>query len=318
MWLKRAPKNRRLAREFVLDVKLRSSQVRARRVRAAAFLLGGLFLTVACVCLAWRATEWGLDLLLYKNKGFAVNDLDVQTDGIIAPDQLRRWTGVQLGQNLFALDLGTVRRNLQLVSMIQSVSIEKVLPHSLHVRVTEREAVARLSVARPVADGTLALAPLFLDSDGYVILPLAAAQCSAGLPANDQLPTIIGINANEVQAGRRVELPQVRAALGLILAFQRSPMQGLVDIATVDASAADVLVLKTGQGSEVTFSLSDPEQQLLRWQAIFEKAQQMSKAIATLDLAVSNNIPATWIEASAVPPVPVKSLKPLRSRKKHV
>jgi cell division protein FtsQ len=307
-----------LAREFVLDVKLRSSQVRARRVRSAALLLGGLFVTVACVCLAWRATEWGLDLLLYKNKAFAVTDLDVQTDGAIAPDQLRRWTGVQLGENLFALDLVTVRRNLQLVSMIQSVSVEKVLPHSLRVRVTEREPVARLSIARPGAAGALELSPLFLDSDGYVILPLAPAQCSGGVAPNDQLPTIIGINANEVQGGRRMELPQVRAALELILAFQRSSMQGLIDIATVDASATDVLVIKTGQGSEVTFGLSDPEQQLLRWQAIFEKGQQMNKAIATLDLAVSNSIPATWLEASALPPVPVKSSKPFRPRKKHV
>ena len=299
-------------------MKLRSSQVRARRVRTTAVLLGGLFVTVASVYLAWRATEWGLDVLLYKNRSFAVTDLDVQTDGVIAPDQLRRWTGVQLGQNLFAIDLMTVRRNLLLISMIQSVSVEKVLPHTLRVRVTEREPVARLSIVRTSATGTLELAPLYLDSEGYVMLPLAPAQCSPGAPLNDQLPTIIGVNANEVQAGRRLDLPPVRAALELLEAYQRSPMQGLVEVSTVDASASDVLVVKTGQGSEITFGLSGLEQQLLRWQAILEKAQQMNKAIATLDLAVSNNIPATWLEASAVPPAPVKSPKPFRPRKKHV
>jgi hypothetical protein len=44
----------------------------------------------------------------------------------------------------------------------------------------------------------------------------------------------------------------------------------------------------------------------------------MSKAIGTLDLAVTNNIPARWLEASAVPPAAPKSAKLLRLKKKHV
>ena len=40
MWFKRKPKNRRLEREQVLDVKLRSSQVRAARSRIFALTLG--------------------------------------------------------------------------------------------------------------------------------------------------------------------------------------------------------------------------------------------------------------------------------------
>ena len=38
----------------------------------------------------------------------------------------------------------------------------------------------------------------------------------------------------------------------------------------------------------------------------------------TLDLAVTNNIPLRWLEASAVPPAAPKSPKPLRPKKKHV
>ena len=46
MWFKRKPKNRRLGREQVLDVKLRSSQVRAARMRMFALSLGGVFAAV--------------------------------------------------------------------------------------------------------------------------------------------------------------------------------------------------------------------------------------------------------------------------------
>src|SRR5579859_7617799 len=142
MWFKRSSRNRRLGREFVLDVKLRSSQVRATRIRLAALALGSLFAGIAGLYLIWRASEWALNAVLYENPAFAVQEIKIQTDGVIALDQLRRWTGVLPGQNLFALDLAAVRRNLELVSMIDSVSTEKVLPHTLRISVVEREPLA--------------------------------------------------------------------------------------------------------------------------------------------------------------------------------
>jgi hypothetical protein len=95
-------------------------------------------------------------------------------------------------------------------------------------------------------------------------------------------------------------------------------MAGVVDLKRVDASSPAVLVVTTGQESEVVFGLADMEQQLRRWHDIFNRGQKMSKAIATLDLAVTNNIPARLIEASAVPPAAPKSPKALRPKKRHV
>ena len=95
-------------------------------------------------------------------------------------------------------------------------------------------------------------------------------------------------------------------------------MAGLVDLRRIDVSSPEVLVVTTGQNSEVTFGLPDPEQQLRRWRDIFDLGQKMNKVIASLDLAVTNNIPARWLEASALPPAAPKSAKPLRSGKKHV
>jgi cell division protein FtsQ len=320
MWFKRTRKNRRLGREFVLDVKLRSSQVRAARIRLVAIALGSVFAGIAGLYLAWRASEWALNALLYENRTFAIQQIDIQTDGVITVDQLRRWTGVQPGQNLFALDLAGVRRNLELVSMIQSVSLEKVLPHTLRIRIIEREPLAQLSVARPQTNGGIGLVPFYLDADAFVISPLSPSQCSPSLPAqsNEQLPMIAGPNPNDVQPGRRLDSAPARAALRLLLAFERSSLQGLIELKRIDISQPDVLVVRTGQGSEITFGLADIEQQLLRWQAILEAGQRSNKAIASLDLAVSNNIPATWLEASALPPLPAKAGKPFRNRKKHV
>jgi hypothetical protein len=320
MWNKRASKNRRLGREFVLDVKLRSSQVRAKRFRMAAVALGSIFAAVAAVFLGWRATDWALKLLLYENQVFAIQNIDAQSDGVIAPQQIRRWSGVRPGQNLFGLDLAGVRRNLEMVSMIQSVSLEKVLPSTLFLRVVEREPLAQLSIARPRTSGGFEMVTYYIDAEAYVMTPLHASQCVAGTPAgaNDDLPLITGLNPNDVVPGRPLESPQVRGALELIQAFQRSQMQDLVEIKRVDVATPEVLFARTSQGSDITFGLRDLDRQLLRWHAIFQEGQKMSKALASLDLAVSNSIPATWIEASAVPQVSAKPAKPLRNRKKHV
>jgi cell division septal protein FtsQ len=299
-------------------VKLRSSQVRAARTRLAAIALAIVFATVFGVYLLWRGSEWALNRLVYDNKAFALESLDVQTDGIIAVDQLRRWAGVKPGENLMRLDLARVKRDLEMVSLIQPpVSIERVLPHTLRIRVIEREPVAQVNVPRPRPAGGIETAVFYLDADGYVILPLEPGQRATpvGQPG-DALPLLCGLNSNELQAGHRVEDPQVQAALQLLVAYERSPMAGLVDLKRIDVSAPEVLLVTTGQGSEVTFGLSSPDQQLRRWREVFDMGQKMGKAILSLDLAITNNIPARWLEASAAPASTPRAPKPWK--KKHV
>lgn len=319
MWLKRKPKNRRLDREQVLDVKLRSSQVRASRVRLAAISLGTLFATVFGLYLVYRVGEWALSRLVYENKAFAIEELDVQTDGVIALDQLRRWAGVKPEQNLMALDLVRVKRDLEMIPLIQSASVERVLPHTLRIRITEREPIAQVNLYQPRPQGGFDCSVYYLDPEGWVMLPLDSRQRATQFSQPpDPLPVIGGINANTLQPGRRLLAPQIQAALQFLVAFEQSPMSGLVDLKRVDVSAPEALVVTTVQGNEVTFGQTNFEQQLRRWHAIFELGRKTGSEIATLDLAITSNIPLRWLEASAVASAAPKSTKPSRPKKKHV
>jgi len=316
MWFRREQKNRRLHRFQVLDVKLRSDQVRATRTRLAALTAGVLFGTVFGLYLLWRTGEWALDKFVYENSEFAVQHVEVKTDGVIAPDQLRRWSGVKLGDNLIALDLTAVKRNLELVSTIGSVSIERVLPRTLKISVTERDPVAQVNVPRAGAAGGIAVAVFQLDADGYVMLPLDPRLCLVPLAqVSDQLPVIAGLNVYQLQPGHRVESPQVQAALELIGAFGHSPMAGLVDLRRIDVSLPGAVVATTGQGGEITFGLNNLEQQLRRWREIYDLGQRMNKAVASLNLAVSNNVPVRWMEAVAVPSASPRTVNPAHTRR---
>ncbi len=321
MWFKREQnKNRRLHRTHVLDVKLRSDQVQATRLRLAILALMVPAITLLALYLVWRIGEATLNAFVYDNADFAIQQIDVTTDGVIAPEQLRRWAGVKPGANLIALDLAAVKRNLELVSVIDSVSVERVLPRTLKIRVTERDPIAQVNVPRADGASGIAVSVFQLDADGMVMQPLDPRLSTVPLAQmNSQLPVIAGVNAFQLQPGRRVELPQVQAALQLITAFSRSPMAGLVDLRRVDVSAPGVVVATTGQGSQITFGLDDLNRQLGRWRQIYDLGVREKWAIATLDLAVANNVPLHKMLANAAPlTVTPKAVKPIKIRRKNV
>jgi hypothetical protein len=133
-----------------------------------------------------------------------------------------------------------------------------------------------------------------------------------------RLPVITGINLAHLQQGHRVTLPQAQAALQLISAFGRSPMAGLVELHRIDVSAPGVIVVTTGQGGEITFGLQNLEQQLRRWRLIYDLGWRNNKAIASADLAVTNNVPVRWMEANAAPVVAPKNSTLAPTRRKNV
>jgi cell division septal protein FtsQ len=254
--------------------------------------------------------------IVYENAAFAIHHLDVQTDGVIGLQQLRRWAGVKYDDNLIALDLARVRRDLELIPAIHSASVERVLPHTLRIRVSEREPVAQCAIPR--AAGAPAGAVYLLDAEGYVMTPLRAEQRSSPAATNDHLPSLIGVPPVELRPGRAAESPQVRAALRLIAAFERSPMAGIVDLKQIDVGLPSILQVTTDQASDVVFSFDDFDLQLRRWFAVVDHGRKTGKHVAWLDLSVSNNVPARWLEASLLPPMAPKALKSAKARRKNV
>jgi hypothetical protein len=320
MWFRqRSRRNRRLSPGHVLDVKLRSDQLRAGRTRFAAVALTVGLGTVFGLYILWRLGGWGLDKFVYDNPAFAIGQVDIQTDGIIAPEQLRRWSGVRPGENLIALDVAAIKRNLELVSTIDSVSIERILPRTLKIRVTERQPVAQVNLLRSLPSGDVVVAVFQLDAEGYVMQPLDARLSVVPVTQmNYELPSITGLSLFQLQPGHRLESPQALAALHLIGAFDHSPMAGLVDLRCVDVSAPGVILATTGTGGEVTFALDRLELQLRRWRQVYDWGNRAGKAIAALDLAVDNNVPVKWTVAAAPPVFNSKSANPLHPRRKNV
>jgi cell division septal protein FtsQ len=314
-------KNRRLPRNYVLEVKLSASQRRRNRLRRFTLLLGTMALTLLIVFILWQGSEMLVRRFLFENLAFSIRRLEIITDGVFSTEQLRTWAGVKLGANLLALDLTRVDRDLRLVPAIESVVVERILPGTLVVRVTEREPIAQVLLPRSRA-GTGADGDVYLlDANGYFMFPIENAQRAVPVPqANDRLPILTGLPARDLRPGKQSEAPRVRAALELVKAFERSPMAGLVDLKQIDVATSDVLVVSTGQGNEISFGLTDFDTQLRRWRLVHDCAVRSSKHITSLDLAVANNAPLIWTDVNSLspPPPPPKPIKASPYKKKHV
>ena len=321
MWFfKRRRVNRRIDRPHVLDVKLRSDVARTQYVRRATALFLSLFGTLLALFVFWRAGEWALDQVLFRNNDYLVRKIEIQTDGVLAPDQIRRWAGVATGQNLLALDLSRIKSELESKPAIRSATLERVVPGTLRLRVVEREPLAEVQVPRTLANGSVVVTVYHLDEEGCVLPPLDPRQRAAPAPPSAvDFPIITGIEFGEIVPGRHITAPAVRAALDLIIAYAESPMVGLDDLRRIDLVSPDILQVSSVFGADVTFSTRDLPQQLRRWREVFDYGQQTQRHLAWVDLAVANNVPARWLEANALPPVPPRlPARTVHPRRKHV
>ncbi|MBM3829385.1 MAG: FtsQ-type POTRA domain-containing protein [Verrucomicrobia bacterium] len=312
--------NRRLHRENqnVLRVKLRTDQLQAARTRFAMQALTVLFGAAVVLLLGWRGVDWAVREFVTENSAFATRTIDLQTDGILTVESLRSIAGVRVGENLMSLDLARIKRDLELRDYIHSAAVERVLPDTLRIRVTERVPVAQVVVTRQEG-GRFTHLPHLLDAGGYVMVPPNRAMVADPTALQiDWLPALTGVNPVELKPGRQVESAQVRAALRLLSHFERSAMFGRVDIRRVDVSGLEVLTATTSTGGEITFaSHRDFDTQIRRWRAVQDVATQQSKVISTLDVSISQNLPARWVEANTVPVPPAKPAKPAPYRRKN-
>jgi len=316
MFFRRKYRNRRHWRGHVLDVKLSSSQRREKRTRRLTWLFVGSAIFFGVVYGGWRGIGALIERCVYNNDAFAITRLEIETDGVLAPEQLRSWAGVRPKANLMRLDLARVKRDLEMVPAIESVAVERALPGTLRIHVTEREPIAQVLLMRQ--DGSPG-GRYTLDAHGHFMYPIELAQ-RATPPAqtNDSFPELLGMLPQDVRPGRTTEAPQVHAALALVRAFNRSPMLGIVDIKHIDVRQAGVLVLTTRQENVITFGLGDLETQLRRWRTVYEHASRFGRHITALDLAVGNNCPMQWVDATGISPTPPRPFKPSAYRKKHV
>jgi cell division septal protein FtsQ len=313
-------KSKKFERQWKLEVRSRSKPLQAIRLKMAASALAISTGVVLVLMVCWKGGEFLLNHYVYTNPALGIKRIEISTDGIIPLEQIRSWANVRERQNLLGLDLLRVKRDLELVPLIESASVERVLPGDLIIRVREREPIARIHVFAPrQPDLLLERYTIYLDKDGMVIPAiLRDLNTKAFDDATRFLPVITGAGAVSFRPGNIVPSPRILGALRWIESFKESEMSGVLDIEAIDVASPTALLVSTEQGNEVSFAYEDFELQLTRWKQIYDFGRQRNQAIASLDLVVTNFVPAVWAELTNAAPAAIRIPQPSPYRKKHV
>jgi cell division septal protein FtsQ len=263
-------------------------RARKRLIAAALILATGV---AGSLYGLWVAGQWVVDELVFRNPAFAVRQLEIDTGQRLPAEMVLSWSGIRRGDNLIQLDLDRVKHRLELLSVVQSVSLERLPPDTLRIRVIPRLPVAEIRSARKSRQGGLEVTRFYVDGAGVVLqFPPASEHLLRQHLIRAPLPQLLGIH-NPV-AGRVLAEPNLGPALQLLEAFEGSQMVGLTELESVDLSRRGVLEVRTSHGALVTFGLGRFGQQLARWRRVYDYANGRGQVIATLDLSVTNHVPA--------------------------
>ncbi len=272
--------NRRFdgGRNSILMVSARmSEQKKDRAYRTGAIVLAAVALAGILWAIVFGARLIG-ESLFSRNDRFQIRTLDISSDGKLTASHIREYAGVSEGMNLFAIDIAKMRKDLESVPVVSSVTIERRLPDTLVIRTTERSAVARLENAQ--VGYTLAL-----DREGFVLGPSSVSP---------QLPAITGSREKGLRPGARVGDPAVKNALHLIELCDQPGFSQVVKIERVDVGQSDYLDIRLSRGERILMTPSAIDARLEKLRESVKHAADMGRAIATIDMTVDKNFPVQY------------------------
>lgn len=160
-----------------------------RRIQVQRLLI--LLRNFAVVGLLVAGAFWGWRLT-QSDARFGVRTIEIAGAEHTPKAAIDRATAGYIGLNLFQIDIERVQRDLGVLGWVRSVHIEKALPDTLRIRITERKPVALAEM-----DDRL----MYVDDEGAAFAELSPA---AG---NDDLPLIADAQGSELT--RSVELLNV-------------------------------------------------------------------------------------------------------------
>jgi cell division protein FtsQ len=282
---------RRRKDQYLLDVKVHTEARRNALLRWIASLAMAAAVIGATSYGLYRAAKFVADRLVYENPRFAITQINVQNDGVMTPQQVMRFGGVRVGQNIFAVNLRDVRRNLEMIPLVKRVEVCRILPQQLVIRVYERIPVARLQPAsRALNDGSY-----FVDRAGVVMKPIRFDDGTVLQPQSPRpLPVLTGVTLADARVGRAVESEQIYLALELLDRLEQSGPSAALEAEQIDLSKPRRLTLTTKQRMTIRFDVQDFQQQLRRLGVILVWAQQRQKQVASVDLTVGRGVPVTF------------------------
>lgn len=178
---------------------VRRMQIIGLAVLAFTFIGGGLWLWLSGT--ASRAVTQAVDgvYAFTVHAGFSVENLYLEGRNRTSMEEINAALGIAHGSPILRVDLGEAKERLESIKSVQHAAVERALPHTLYIRIVEREPVALWQY-----QGKMAL----VDENGIVMTGIDSAPYQhlpliVGYDAPAHIGELMGILASEPDLAQR-------------------------------------------------------------------------------------------------------------------
>lgn len=280
-------RNRRKQKQInLLQTTVRKRHSRQQVVGIVAWSIGIMTLLVVLAVGLHAGLNFITGHLLYGNSRYDLRKIVIEPEGL-SDRTIRHAAGLELGRNLWTLNLPEIAHNLEKLSYVSSARVERHFPDKISILIHERQPVVKI-VGINSDLGTREV--FYLDRDCMVLKP----RTGESVP----LPEVIGLTNAELQPGTKVDEQTLRRALDILDAIDKTEeLSTSISIRTIDLSQPLSITMTTTQDLSITFRLDYIDQQMVRLQQIFEVfVEKERRTLHTIDLTPNINDPITFYE----------------------
>ena len=229
---------------------------------------------------------FALDRVLFNNPRYALRKIEIEPRDRFSPRNIRQAAGLEPGQNLWALNLRQIARDLEKLPSVSSARVERHFPDTISINITERVPVVRIDGLNIDLNTR---ETFYLDRDCVVLKPRPDE------PAPN-LPQIVNLTDAELEPGMKLDRPMLSRALEILDGIDHSELRTTIDISRIDLGNPLAIRMETRQGMIITFRLDYIDQQLQRLLQIVDYADKQQRILQTIDLTPDINVPITFCQ----------------------
>ena len=281
-----------------LDLEADSPKTRAlkqaERRRKGFKLAAGILVVISLVALGRAA----FNETLLRNPRFTLQNIKVESVGMLSKSQIQSACEVPLGTSLLTLDLSEVRERLLTKPAIRSASVQRDFNGQLTVTVQQRKPVAWIKCDPQHLVPKDPLHSLLVDAEGIAI-PVAMV-----LADFDTLPVIDDKTLDPVAPGRTVTSARFSQAMKLLKALQSREVRDQIKVRSISAPGKFALDATFDNGTTVTFVYDDLDPQLARYDRFVTEMHDKKWKVQNVNLVAMHNVPVNFRTTQAASSLP--------------
>lgn len=295
---------------------------KVRRSRRKLWVVRGLAIACLSVSIPYGVTR-AHDAIFFENEEFVLRELNFISDGVLTQANLSEISNVSAGMKLLELDLDGIRDRIGKIPVVHEVVVSREMPDKLNISVKERMPIAWISCPPlGVRPGDMERGFL-IDEHGYLFRCLDLSE------ETEALPVIESFAMKDPVEGSQLTDDGILGAIRLIGESSVPAEDDSMKVHLVRLRNEWSLQCRYRSGLQAVFATYDLERGLADLRVVLAKAEKIGQHLATVDVSMSENIPATF--AGPVDPAGISAVaspiardsygsdaKPLNDKEKHL